>query len=102
MGKKRPPLPPWVEHAALVRKKLKDRGFRPTDKINPCETCGEGAQEAWGLGGGGQGMGGRDIVYCMACGASRSHKGSLGGKRIVEENFDLLGFLGIQGSAPGT
>ena len=101
MGKKRPPLPPWVEHAALVRKKLTLRGFKPNDKINPCETCGEGAQEAWGLQGG-QGMGGREIVYCMACGRSRSWKGSLGGQRIVEENFDLLGFLGIYGSAPGT
>jgi hypothetical protein len=101
MATRRPPLPPWVEHAAVVRKKLKDRGFRPADKINYCETCGEGAEEAWSLKGG-QGMGGRDIVYCMACGRSRSWKGSIGGQRVCEEPFDLMGFLGIPGAAAGT
>ena len=42
-------------------------------------------------------MGGRDICYCMACGRSRSWKSSIGGQRVVEEPFDLLGFLGIYG-----
>ena len=101
MVKKRRPLPPWVEHAAIVRKKLKDRGFRPADRVQICETCSEGAEEAWGLKGG-QGMGGRDISYCMNCGRSRSWKSSIGGQRVVEEPFDLLGFLGIYGSAAGT
>ena len=90
---KRPPLPPWIEHAALVRKKLKDRGFKPADRVQVCEKCNEGAEEAWGLKG--SGMGGRDICYCMNCGRSRSWKGTLGGTRVMEEPFDLLGFLGI-------
>ena len=99
---KRPPLPPWVEHAATVRKKLKDRGFHPSDRVQICEICSEYAEEAWGLRGGGQGMGGRDISYCMNCGRSRSWKSSIGGERVVEEPFDLLGFLGIYGSVAGT
>ena len=43
-----------------------------------------------------QGMGGRDICACMNCGRARSWKSSAGGQRIVEEPFDLMGFLGIQ------
>jgi hypothetical protein len=93
MGK-RPPLPPWLEHAAEVRKKLKARGFKPSDRVQICESCGESAEEAWSLLGG-QGMGGRDIVYCMNCGRSRSWRGQ-GTGRTVEEPFDLLGFLGLR------
>ena len=96
------PLPPWLEHATLVRKKLKERGFKPADRVQICEKCGEYAEEAWGLKGG-QGMGGRDLSYCANCGRSRSWKSSLGGQRIVEEPFDLLGFLGIAGqTTPGS
>jgi hypothetical protein len=93
MGKK-PPLPPWIEHAADVRKKLKTRGFKPGDRVQICESCGEYAEEAWRLLGG-QGMGGRDIVYCMNCGRSRSWRGQ-GTARTVEEPFDLIGFLGLR------
>ena len=93
MGKK-PPLPPWVEHAAAVKKKLKERGFKPSDRVQICEKCEEYAEESWGLKGG-EGMGGRDIMYCMNCGRSRSWKSRLGGQRLVEEPFDLMGFLGI-------
>src|SRR5256884_6232121 len=73
MGKK-PPLPPWIEHAAAVRKKLKERGFKPADRVQICEKCEEFAEEAWSLKGN-QGMGGRDLVYCMNCGRSRSWRG---------------------------
>jgi hypothetical protein len=38
-------------------------------------------------------MGGRDICACMNCGRARSWKGT--SPRILEEPFDLLGFLGI-------
>ena len=93
MGPKKPPLPPWLEHQAVVRKKLKDRGFRPADRMQVCESCSEYGEEAWTLKSGGQ-MGGRDISYCMNCGRSRSWKGS-GETRRVEEPFDILGFLGI-------
>ena len=86
----------------IVRKKLKERGFRPADRVQICERCEEYGEEAWTLKSG-QGMGGRDIAYCANCGRSRSWKSSLGGKRVVEENFDLLGFLGIAGTTtPGT
>ena len=78
MGKK-PPLPPWLEHAALVKKKMKERGFKMADRVQICERCEEYAEETWTLKGG-QGMGGRDICACM---------------NIVEEPFDLMGFLGI-------
>jgi hypothetical protein len=93
MGKK-PPLPPWIEHAAQVRKKLKERGFKPSDRVQICEKCEEYAEEAWSLKGG-QGLGGRDVVYCMHCGRARSWRGQ-GSARSVEEPFDLLGFLGLQ------
>ncbi|HWE23406.1 MAG TPA: hypothetical protein VG496_05640 [Myxococcales bacterium] len=93
MGKK-PPLPPWIEHAAEVRKKLKSRGFKPADRVQICESCEEQAEEAWTLRGG-PGMGGRDIVYCMNCGRSRSWRGQ-GTTRAVEEPFDLIGFLGLR------
>ncbi len=83
MGKK-PPLPPWIEHAVAVRKKLKERGFKPADR----------AEEAWSLKGS-QGMGGRDLVYCMNCGRSRSWRGH-GSPRVVEEPFDLMVFLGLR------
>ena len=96
MGKK-PPLPPWLEHAALVKKKMKDRGFKMADRVQICERCDEYAEETWSLKGG-QGMGGRDICACMNCGRARSWKGQ-GSGRAVEEPFDLMGFLGI--AAPG-
>ena len=92
MGK-RPPLPPWVEHAAQVRKKLKERGFKPADRVQICESCGQYAEEAWTLLGA-QGIGGRDLVYCMNCGRSRSWRGQ-GPARSVEEPFDLIRFLGL-------
>ena len=92
MGK-RPPLPPWVEHAAQVRKKLKERGFKPADRVQICESCAEYAEEAWMLLGA-QGIGGRDVVYCMNCGRSRSWRGQ-GAARSIEEPFDLLRFLGL-------
>jgi hypothetical protein len=92
MGKK-PPLPPWIEHAAAVRKKLKERGFKPADRVQVCEKCEQYAEEAWSLKGG-QGMGGRDLVHCMNCGRSRSWRGQ-GNPRPVEEPFDLMGFLGL-------
>ena len=50
--------------------------------------------EAWSLKGN-QGMGGRDLVYCMNCGRSRSWRGQ-GSPRAVEEPFDLMGFLGLR------
>src|ERR671936_324985 len=56
MGKK-PPLPPWLEHAALVKKKMKDRGFKMADRVQICEKCDEYAEETWSLKGP-QGMGG--------------------------------------------
>ncbi len=93
MGPKRPPLPPWIEHAAIVRKKLKDRGFKPADRVQYCEICGEGAEETWGLKG--ATLGGRDICYCANCGRSRSWRGG-GSERILEEPFDLMTFLGIK------
>ena len=93
MGKK-PPLPPWIEHAVAVRKKLKDRGFKPADRVQICEKCDEYAEEAWSLKGS-QGMGGRDLVYCMNCGRSRSWRGH-GSPRAVEEPFDLMAFLGLR------
>ncbi len=93
MGKKLP-LPPWLEFAAPIRKKLKERGFKPSDRVQICETCEEYAEEAWSLKGG-EGMGGRDLKYCMNCGRSRSWKGALGGSRVSEEPFDLLKFLGF-------
>jgi hypothetical protein len=92
MGKK-PPLPPWLEHAALVKKKMKDRGFKVADRVQLCEKCDEYAEETWSLKGG-QGMGGRDICACMNCGRARSWRGQ-GPSRAVEEPFDLMGFLGI-------
>ena len=91
---KKPPLPPWIEHAAAVRKKLKERGFKPADRVQICENCDEYAEEAWSLKGT-QGMGGRDLVYCMNCGRSRSWRGH-GNPRVVEEPFDLMGFLGLR------
>jgi hypothetical protein len=90
---KRPPLPPWIEHAMAVRKKLKERGFKPADRVQACESCGEYAEEAWSLRGA-QTLGGRDVVYCANCGRSRSWRGQ-GAARTVEEPFDLLAFLGI-------
>jgi hypothetical protein len=90
---KRPPLPPWLEHAAAVRKKLKERGFRPADRLQRCETCSQYAEEAWSLRGA-QGLGGRDVAYCASCGRARSWRGQ-GASRAVEEPFDLLGFLGV-------
>src|SRR5439155_1233155 len=86
MGKK-PPLPPWLEHAALVKKKMKERGFKMADRVQICERCEEYAEETWTLKGG-QGMGGRDICACMNCGRARSWKGQ-GPARTVEEPFDL-------------
>jgi len=98
MGKK-PPLPPWLEHAALVKKKMKDRGFKMADRVQICQVCDEYAEETWSLKGG-QGMGGRDICACMNCGRARSWKGQ-GAGRVVEEPFDLMGFLGIAAPARG-
>ncbi len=92
MGKKSP-LPPWLEHAALVKKKMKERGFKMADRVQICETCREYAEETWSLRGP-EGLGGRDVVACMNCGRARSWRGS-GQQRAVEEPFDLLGFLGI-------
>ncbi len=97
MGPKRPPLPPWLEHAAAVRKKLKDRGFKPADRVQACETCDEYAEETWSLRS--QNIGGRDICYCANCGRSRSWKGA-GESRVTEEPFDLLGFLNIKPEPP--
>ena len=93
------PLPPWLVHAAAVRKKLKERGFRPSDRVQICERCEEYGEEAWSLKGG-QGMGGRDLAYCMNCGRSRSWKGSIGGQRMVEDPFDIVTFLGITTTPP--
>ena len=87
------PLPPWLEHAALVKKKMKDRGFKMADRVQICPQCGECAEETWSLKGG-QGLGGRDICACMNCGRARSWKGQ-GAARVPEEPFDLIGFLGI-------
>jgi hypothetical protein len=92
MGKKFP-LPPWLEHSALVKKKMKDRGFKMADRVQICERCDECAEETWSLKGA-QGLGGRDICACMNCGRARSWKGS-GPDRIIEESFNLMGFLGI-------
>ena len=88
------PLAPWLVHAAMVKKKMKDRGFKMADRVQICEKCDEYAEETWALKGG-QGMGGRDICACMNCGRARSWKGSDGG-RVIEEPFDLMGFLGIK------
>jgi hypothetical protein len=90
------PLPPWLEHAGEVKRKMKQRGFKASDRVQICEKCDEYAEESWTLRGGGQGMGGRDVAYCVNCGRSRSWKGSVGGQRVVEDPFDLLGFLGIK------
>jgi hypothetical protein len=92
MGKKFP-LPPWLEHSAMVKKKMKDRGFKMADRVQLCEKCDEFAEETWSLKGP-QGIGGRDISACMNCGRARSWKGS-GAGRVIEDPFDLLGFLGI-------
>src|SRR5437867_13356269 len=97
MGK-RPPLPPWIEHAAEVRKKLKDRGFKPADRVQICEKCEEYAEEAWSLKGG-QGVGGRGLVYCMNCGRSRSWRGQ-GRARAVGEPLGLMAFLGLRAWRP--
>jgi len=86
------PLPPWLEHSATVKKKMKDRGFKMADRVQICEKCDEYAEETWSLRG--QGMGGRDICACMNCGRARSWKGS-GGGRVIEEPFDLMAFLGM-------
>jgi len=59
MGKKFP-LPPWLEHSALVKRKMKERGFKVADRVQICERCDEYAEETWSLRGAG-GMGGRDI-----------------------------------------
>src|ERR1700682_1684230 len=88
------PLPPWLEHSAAIKKKMKDRGFKMGDRVQICEKCEEHAEETWSLRGG-DGMGGRDICACMNCGRSRSWKSRLGGARTVEDPFDLMGFLGI-------
>ena len=97
MGKKLP-LPPWLEHTAVIKKKMKDRGFKTADRVQICEKCDEYAEETWSLKGG-QGMGGRDICACMNCGRARSWKGS-GAARVPEEPFDLLGFLGVVATPP--
>ena len=78
---------------ASVAAALKERGFKPADRVQVCEKCEQYAEEAWSLKGG-QGMGGRDLVYCMNCGRSRSWRGQ-GNPRPVEEPFDLMGFLGL-------
>ena len=96
MGPKKPPLPPWLEKAGLIRKKLKTRGFMPNDRIQICEKCEEYGEEGWSLKGGEGRMGGRSIAYCMCCGRSRSWKASMGGTREVEDPFDLIAFLGIK------
>lgn len=96
MGPKKPPLPPWLEHQAAVRKKLKERGFKPADRIQICEKCEEYAEEHWNLRGGEGRMGGRDLMYCVNCGRSRSWRSAQVGGRIVEDPFDLMGFLGIK------
>jgi hypothetical protein len=96
MGKKLP-LPPWLVHAGVVKKKMKERGFKVADRVQICEKCEEYGEETWSLKGG-QGMGGRDISACMNCGRARSWKGA--SPRIMEEPFDLLGFLGIPATAP--
>ena len=93
MGKKFP-LPPWLEHTGLVKRKMKERGFKVADRVQICERCDEYAEETWALRGAG-GMGGRDICACMNCGRARSWKGSANG-RVLEEPFDLMAFLGIQ------
>jgi hypothetical protein len=92
MGKKFP-LPPWLEHTAMVKKKMKDRGFKVGDRVQICERCDEYAEETWSLKG--PTLGGRDICACMNCGRARSWKGS-GTGRVVEDPFDLPGFLGIK------
>jgi hypothetical protein len=94
MGVKRE-LPPWVEHAMELRRALSKRGFKPGDAVQMCEQCHQYAEETWQLRGA-QGMGGRDLMWCANCGRSRSWKGSMGGARIVEEPFDLAGFLGMK------
>src|SRR5438094_10486869 len=48
MGKKFP-LPPWLEHSAMVKKKMKDRGFKMADRVQLCEKCDEFAEETWSL-----------------------------------------------------
>ena len=87
------PLAPWLEHSAMVKKKMKDRGFKMADRVQICEKCEEYAEETWALRGP-EGLGGRDICACMNCGRARSWKGT-GASRVVEDPFDLLGFLGI-------
>ena len=59
------------------------RGFKPADRVQICEACNEYAEEAWTLLGG-QGMGGRDIVYCMNCGRSRSWRGQGAARRKLQ------------------
>ena len=65
-------LPPWLEHAGDVKRKMKERGFKPADRVQICEKCEEYAEESWTLRGSQQGLGGRDIVYCVNCGRCRS------------------------------
>jgi len=93
MGVKRK-LPPWVEHAMTVRRALQKRGFKMGDAVQICEICHEMAEETWQLRG--SGMGGRDLMFCAACGRARSWRGPLGGARTCEEPFDLMGFLGLK------
>lgn len=91
-------LPPWLEHAGEVKRKMKERGFKPMDRVQICENCQEYAEESWTLRGQQQGLGGRDIVYCVNCGRCRSWRGGseAGSARIVEDPFDVLGFLNIK------
>src|SRR5262249_8846526 len=87
------PLPPWLEHTAMVKKKMKDRGFKMADRVQICETCDEYAEETWTLRSGGMTGGGGSCAW-LECGRARSWRGA-GPNRTVEEPFDLMGFLGI-------
>jgi len=66
------------------------------DRVQICEKCDAYAEETWSLKGG-QGMAWAAATFCacMNCGRAHSWKGS-GNGRVMEEPFDLMGFLGIQ------
>ena len=88
--------------AAAAGEALVDRLFLPQahEQLLPAIRAGakgfahEMAEETWQLRG--SGMGGRDLMFCAACGRARSWRGPLGGARTCEEPFDLMGFLGLK------
>ena len=72
--------------------KLNKRGFKRQDVyLHECPTCSEKACIIYGILGK---IGGRDIMYCQACGAAKSYRSGQGmGTREEDPNFDLDAFL---------